>query len=120
MAETDLNKLYEAIGGLTAQVKGLRRDVQEDRRTAADYRAGMREELGKLVIRTTQLEADMTAVKAKTDKLESATDEVVVMRERALGAGTLGRWLLRIGGILLGAASGAAGVYYSMTGRPPP
>lgn len=120
MPDTNLNQIFEAIGGLTEQVKGLRRDVQDDRETAAKYRHGMRKELKDIASRTASLESDMKTVKERTHRVETVTDDVVEMRARAQGAGALGRVLLRAGLLLLSAASGAAGVWYAMTGRPPP
>lgn len=120
MPGTNLHQVYEAIGSLTAEVRGLRRDVQEDRKTASDYRAGIRDDMSKLVLRTTQLEADMGSVMRKTDELQQVTDDVKSMRQQAIGAGTAGRWALKIGGWVVSALAGAASVYYALTGRPPP
>lgn len=120
MPETSLNDLYRSIGGLTAEVKGLRRDVQEDRQTSATYRHDVREELANLILRTTYLETDMLAVKNKVEGVEKVTVEVTSLRTKAEGAGTLGRWLLRAGGWLLSAAGGFAAAWTMLTGRPPP
>lgn len=117
MPDSELNRL---VGELTAEVRGLRRDVQEDRKISADYRQGMREEIANLVLRTTHLETDLMAVKKQSDAAAEVTDKIKIMKERAIGAGTLGRWLLAAGSGVLGAAGGAAAVYTWLTGRPPP
>lgn len=120
LAGTNLNQVYEAIGALTAEVRGLRRDVQEDRKTASNYRAGVRKDIGDLVMRITHVEADMETVKRRSDEFQQASDTVKNMTAQAQGAGTLGHWLLKAGGWLLSAAAGAAAMWYQITGRPPP
>jgi hypothetical protein len=52
--------------------------------------------------------------------MQKVTNDVVQMRERVMGAGTLGRWIWRLGTIIVSAAAGAAAAYTSLTGRPPP
>lgn len=120
MTEASLNKVYEAIGGLTAEVKGLRRDVQEDRSTSATHRQGVREELANIVLRQTHLEADVATLKNKVDGMEEVTVQVRTLRNKAQGAGMMGRWLLSAGGWILGAAGWLYGAYLWFTGRPPP
>lgn len=120
MVDTSLNRLYEAIGGLTAEVRRLRRDVQEDRSTSAAHRQGVREELSNLVIRQAHIESDMLSLKNKVEGMEKVTVEVTTLRTKAAGAGTLGRGLLRLGGWLLSAAGGFATAWTLLTGRPPP
>lgn len=120
MVDTSLNNLYEAIGGLTAEVKGLRRDVQEDRSTSASHRQGVREELANMVIRQTHIETDMLALKNKVNTMEEVTVQVKTLRTKAEGAGTTGRWLLRVGITLVSFAGWLAAAYTQMTGRPPP
>lgn len=120
MTETSLNKLYEAIGGLTAEVQGLRRDTQEDRRVSADHRQGVREELANLVLRQAHLETDVSSLKDKVDAHEEVTVQIRTLRSKAEGAGTLGRWLIRIGIGVVTAAGWFIGAYTWLTGRPPP
>lgn len=115
-----MNELNRAIGELTAEVRGLRRDVQDDRTASASYRAGMRDEMGKIVMRQTHLEADVSSIKKKVEEHEQVTIEVKTLRTKAQGAGTLGRWLLKAGGWLLSAAGGFAAAWTMLTGRPPP
>lgn len=115
-----MNELNRAIGELTAEVRGLRRDVQDDRAASADYRQGIRDELGKIVMRQTYLETDVSTIRAKVDDMEQVTVQVKTMTMRAEGAGTLGRWLIKIGGWVLSAAGGFAAAYTFLTGRPPP
>lgn len=122
-----MNDLNRAIGELTAEVRGLRRDVQEDRQTSATHRQGVREELANIVKRQTHLEADVSsmqrdfeALNGKVSEHEKVTVEVKTLRTKAEGAGTVGRWLLRVGIGVVGFAGWAVGVYTWLTGRPPP
>lgn len=119
-ALTTMNELNRAIGELTAEVRGLRRDVQEDRTVAANHRQSIREELSNIVLRQTHIEADVLSLKNKVEGMEKVTVEVTTLRTKAEGAGTVGRWLLRIGIAIVSFAGWAAGLYTWMTGRPPP
>lgn len=115
-----MDELNRLIGELAAEVRGLRRDVQDDRTASASYRQGMRDEMGKIVLRQTHLESDVSSIKAKVEDMEQVTIEVKTLRTKAEGAGTLGRWLIKIGGWVLSAAGGFAAAYTLLTGRPPP
>lgn len=121
-----MNELNRAIGELTAEVRGLRRDVQEDRQTSATHRQGVREELSNMVLRQTHIENDVMGLKnefasltSKVEAHEKVTVEVTTLRTKAAGAGTVGRWLLKLGGWLLSAVGGAAAAWTLLTGRPP-
>lgn len=116
----EMNELNRAIGELTAEVRGLRRDVQDDRTASANYRKGMRDEMGKIVLRQTHLESDVSSIKAKVDDMEQVTVQVKTMTTKAQGAGTLGRWLIRIGLGVVTLAGWIVGVYTYLTGKPPP
>lgn len=93
----------------------------EDRLERADEsRASIHRRLDEVVMRTTHLEADVSSVKNKTEAIQSVTDDVVTLRSQAEGAGTLGRWLIRIGIGVVTAAGWLIGAYTYLTGRPPP
>jgi len=110
------NNVERTLGILLAKIEGI-----EKRLERADVsRAGIHQRLDQLVIRTTHLEADVFSTKSKVEAIEDVTDAVVQLRERALGAGTLGRWLLWIGGGVITAGGWAAAIYTWITGRPPP
>lgn len=115
-----MNELNRAIGELTAEVRGLRRDVQDDRRVAADHRQGVREELSNIVLRQAHIETDVLALKNKVETMEEVTVQVKTLRNRAEGAGTAGRWLLRAGIAIVTFAGWLVGAYTWFTGRPPP
>lgn len=120
LRDNGLNRIYEAIGGLTSEVKALRRDSSDDRTVSADHRQQVRQELTNLVIRTTHLEKDLLSVKKRVEDNEQVTVEVRTLRSKAQGAGTLGRLLIRFGIGLVAFVGWFVGVYTYLTGRPPP
>lgn len=113
----DLNRL---IGELTAEVRGLRRDVRDDRKASAEYRHGVREELAKLVLRQTHIEADVLSMKTKVEGMEKVTVTTTTLLTKAEGAGTLGLWLLRIGIGVVTVAGWIVGAIAWLNPRPPP
>jgi hypothetical protein len=113
MAQSSVER---TLGILLGKVEGI-----EDRLERADIsRAGIHGRLDDLVMRTTHLESDVMSVKAKTDAIQSVTDDVKKMRQQAQGAGTMGRWLIRIGIGIVTVAGWLAATYTHFTGRPPP
>jgi len=127
MTDASLNDIYKQVGELIGLQKGLDGKVDELKKDAAEaeakssaYRQGVREELGKIVMRTTHLETELHSVKAKVDAQQAITDVVKTARDHALVAGRLGTILWKIGKVLLAAAAGAATTWYSLTGKPPP
>lgn len=110
------SSVERTLGILLGKLEGI-----EDRLERADEsRAGIHRRLDEVVMRTTHLEADVSAVKKKTEAIQSVTDDVVTLRSQAQGAGTLGRWLIRIGIGVVTAAGWLLGAYTYLTGRPPP
>lgn len=122
-----LNELYRVIGELTATTKGIgekvdaiKREMAASEQSSATSRANMHRRLDELVVRTTNIESDVLSTKNRLDAVEKVTDDVETMRERAMGAGTLGRWLIRLGIGVVTLGGWLIGVYTWMTGRPPP
>lgn len=62
----------------------------------------------------------LIAVEKSVEAIRPTTVELERVRDRVVFAGSLGKALWSIGKVLLSAAAGAAGAYYSLTGRPPP
>lgn len=127
MATTSLNEIYLAIGSLTNAVEGLKEQIASNEkrnedaiRSANESRANVHRRLDDIVTRTTHLENGMVAVQKTIEEVEKVTIEVTTLRTKAQGAGSLGYWLLRIGGVVLSAAGGFAAAYTWLTGRPPP
>jgi uncharacterized protein YfcZ (UPF0381/DUF406 family) len=124
---TSLNDIYRSIGELTGAVKALGDKIEDNERRnvaaidqANESRATVHKRLDDLVDRVGHVEADTADVKRKVEAVEKVTIEVTTLRAKAEGAGTLGRWLLVIGGGVLSAAGWVIGAYTYLTGRPPP
>jgi hypothetical protein len=122
-----LNDIYKSIGELTGIVKGLSEKIEENERRntesirrADESRANVHRRLDDLVLRTTHLESDMQSTKSRVEEMGAVTDDVVKMRHKADGAGTLGRWLIRIGIGVVSVGGWIVGAYTYLTGRPPP
>ncbi len=127
MSEVNLNQIYSKLGELSAVVVGLTEKIDSNERRNVDAiheanqsRSVLRHQMDNLLIRTTHLETNMATVSTKVIAMEEVTAEVTSLRLKAQGAGTLGYWLLRLGGFVLGAAGGFAAAYTWLTGRPPP
>lgn len=127
MAQASLNDIYNEIGKLTTAVQGLQRQIDSNEKRNADSikkadesRANVHRRLDEVVMRTTHLESDMVSVKSTVAGVQNVTDDIKAMRQQAVGAGTLGVWLWKIGGWVIGAAAGFMAAYTWLTGRPPP
>ena len=94
--------------------------IEERMDKAESSRAGVHRRLDDLVMRTTHLEADVASTKAKVEGMEQVTVQTTTLITKAEGAGTLGRWLIRVGIGVVGFAGWLVGVYVWLTGRPPP
>src|SRR5688572_26511203 len=113
------SSVERTLGILLGKVEGI-----EDRLVEADQgRQLIHQRLDQLVIRTTHLESDVFTTKQAVDTtktsveaMKGVTDDVVMLRQRAEGAGTLGRWLYRIAVWSIGAAGWLIGLYTWLTG----
>lgn len=113
MPET--SNLERAIGIVLGKLDG----IEERLRHQDESRAKLYSKLDDAVIRLTHLEGDMFSVKSKVEAHEKVTVEVTTLRSKAEGAGTLGRWLIRIGIGVVTVAGWIIGAYTYITGRPP-
>lgn len=105
---------------LLGKVIGKLEAIEERLKRQDESRASLHRRLDDLVMRTTHVESDLSSMKNKVENMEQVTIEVTTMRNKAQGAGTLGRWLLKFGGWVLSAAGGFAAAWTLLTGRPPP
>ncbi|MCC0035500.1 MAG: hypothetical protein H6887_09590 [Hoeflea sp.] len=131
---TSLNDIYRSIGELTGAVKALGDKIEDNERRnvaaieqANESRANVHRRLdditataADLAKRTSHLETGIKSLTHEMGDMRMVTDDVKAMREQAKGAGTLGQWLLRFGGWVLGAAATVVSLYTWLTGRPPP
>ncbi|MGE4340946.1 MAG: hypothetical protein AB7E55_34115 [Pigmentiphaga sp.] len=121
---TEFNGKLGELGGtlkaLDDKVDEIKDDISTSESTSSAYRQGVREELAKIVIRQTHLEADVSSLKRKIEGVEEVTGQVKTLSNKAEGAGTAGRLLLRAGIAIVGFVGWALGIYTWLTGRPPP
>ncbi|MCC5777835.1 DUF1515 family protein [Nitratireductor sp. B36] len=104
------------LGQILGELKGI-----DDRlKRADDSRAVVHRRLDEVSNRLSQLEGEAETTKAKVDQMQAVTDDVVKLRTQAQGAGTVGRWLIRIGIGVVTLAGWIIGAYTWLTGRPPP
>lgn len=110
------SNIERAIGVVIGKLDGI-----EDRLDRQDEsRAALHKRVDDLILRTTHLETDMGSIRNKVDAHEKVTVEVTTLRTKAQGAGTLGRWLVRLGIGIVTVAGWIVGLYTYWTGRPPP
>lgn len=110
------SNIERSLGVVIGKLDGI-----EDRLDRQDEsRAALHRRVDELVLRQTHQEADILSIKTKVDAHEKVTAEVTTLRTKAEGAGTVGRWLIRIGIGIVTFAGWLVGVYTWMTGRPPP
>lgn len=112
--------IYQVLGELTAEVRGLRRDVQEDRKVLSSYRQAVRSDIQNMAIRLTHVETETAGLARQVDRLKRVTDDVEILRAKAAGAGLLGHWLVRIGVGVVTLGGWLYAAYTWLTGRPPP
>jgi hypothetical protein len=127
MAAASLNEIYKMLGELTAtskaidnKVDDLKKEMTASETASTTSRANVHRRLDEVVMRTTNLEADVSSVKHKVEEMESVTDDVVALRQQAAGAGTLGKGLIKVGIAVVAFAGWLIGIYTYLTGRPPP
>lgn len=104
------------LGIILGKIEGI-----EDRMEKAEAsRANMHRRLDESVTRTAHLESEFGLIKSKLEGMEKVTVQTTTLITKAEGAGTLGRWLLRIGVGVVTVAGWVVGAYTYLTGRPPP
>lgn len=94
MSDASLNEIFKAIGTLTAEVNGLRRDIQESdkradatNRRADEHRKAVHRRVDELVAEVGGLKTDMVTVKSDLSDAKNVTEEV--KRWKLMGIGAL-------------------------------
>lgn len=102
-----LNDIYKAIGGLTAEVKALRRDIEDaEKRTevgnqkADAQRAIMHRRVDDLVSEVGGVKSDLVSIQKDVTSAKRVTDDVTRWKEMGMGA-------LAVTGIAAAAVSSA-------------
>lgn len=105
MGELNLNDIYKSIGILTAEVQGLRRDMEASERRAAlenreadEKRAIVHRRIDEMVSEVGDIKTDIAAITEQVKDSKVVTDEV--RKWKLMGLGALG--VVGIGGTALG------------------
>jgi chromosome segregation ATPase len=105
MAPTSLNDIYRAIGTLSAQVEGLRRDIDASERRAGaenreadEKRAQVHRRMDDLVNEVGDIKTDIATITTQVTDSKKVTDEV--KKWKLMGLGALG--VVGIAGTALG------------------
>lgn len=115
MAERQV-RLEEQLKAVVASLATLTQqghEAAESRKRGYEAAEATRIEILGIKHRLDGLEKSVEGIRPTTAELER-------VRDRVIFAGSLGKAMWGIGKALLAAAAGAAGAWYSMTGRPPP
>ncbi|RWH17211.1 hypothetical protein EN827_31105 [Mesorhizobium sp. M1D.F.Ca.ET.184.01.1.1] len=108
-----LEERLKSIEGMLTAIADEQKAASEGRRRGYEAQERAEREMIGINFRLSAVEKSVEAIRPTTAELEKVRDRVVF-------AGSLGRVLWGVGKALISAAAGAAAVYYSMTGRPPP
>lgn len=105
MATTSLNDIYKAIGTLSAQVEGLRRDIDaferragSENREADEKRAIVHRRMDEIVSEVADIKTDIATIRDDVVDAKAVTDDV--KKWKLMGIGALG--VVGIGGTALG------------------
>ncbi|PRD42147.1 hypothetical protein C5748_18540 [Phyllobacterium phragmitis] len=102
---TSLNEIYKAIGTLSAEVQGLRREMAasekravDESREADDKRAVVHRRMDSIVGEVGEIKTEIVGIRQDATDSKKVTDEV--KRWKSMGIGALG--VVGIGGTALG------------------
>ncbi len=84
------SNIERALGIDVGKLEGIEKRLERQ----DESRAVLHQRLDDVVLRMTHVEVDVTSLRNRTDAMEEVTNQVETMRQRAIGAGTLGRWML--------------------------
>ena len=113
----------EQIGRLDERLKSIERllsIIADEQRSASEGRRRIYEAQERTEREMIGFNHRLTAVEKSVASIGPTTAELERVRDRVVFAGSLGQALWGIGKVLIGAAAGAAGAWYTLTGKPPP
>lgn len=103
----------KSIERMLLEVVSAQKEASEGRRRGYEAQERTEREMIGITYR-------LTAVESAVNNIRPTTNELERVRDRVMFAGSLGKVVWSVGKALLAAAAGAAGAWYTMTGRPPP
>jgi glucose-6-phosphate isomerase len=105
MVDLSLNDIYKSIGALTAEVQGLRRDIDaserrafSENREADEKRAQVHRRMDDIVAEVSDIKTDIATITEQVKDSKAVTDDV--KKWKLMGIGALG--VVGIGGTALG------------------
>lgn len=107
--------LHKEIGALTAGLDGIHRELQEareGRRRTYEKLEGMEKRLDRIEFRQEVAEKNLGI-------MSPTVQEFATMKMQAQGAGKMGAFLWKLGGLILAAAAGAAGMWSAFSAHFP-
>lgn len=123
MASASLAAVAERLASLEAKVDAMQvtqATLSRQDEEAARSRARIYEGIEAIKLTLVTVNHRLDVLDAADRAMQPSLAELRNLRERAAGAGTLGVWLWRFGGLLISFAAGIAAAWTAMTGRPPP
>lgn len=110
-----MDELQREIGKLTAGLEGIHRELQE----AREGRRRTYEKLEGMEKRLDRIEFRQEAAEKSLGLMSPTVQEFATMKMQAQGAGRMGAILWKLGGWILAAAAGAAGMWSAFSSHFP-
>ncbi|WP_265518983.1 hypothetical protein [Nitratireductor luteus] len=107
------NSLEKMLSSFTTEIRLELKSARDSRKAFHESHEATAKDILLISHRLETLEKEVTAIRP-------TSDEYLKMREQVRGAGTLGRWVWRIGIGVITVAGWIVGAYTYLTGRPPP
>lgn len=120
MAESDMQVEIARFDERLKSIERMMTEVVAGQKEAIDGRRRGYEAQDRIEKEVVGITYRMTSVEKSLDSIRPTTLEFERVRNNVMGAGAFGKFLWAAGKALLSAAAGAAAVYYTLTGRPPP
>lgn len=104
------DEVTQSIGAAVARTQVLLERVIEDNEDAKVSRKEQYRKMDEMGANMTEMKYRLTSVESQLAVAAPTIAEFLVIKQRVIGAGALGRWLWLIGGVLLGTVSWIAGL----------
>lgn len=99
--EMDLDSIYNVVDMLSKTINQNEIEARESRKVLYSKIDEVTKQNFSMLLKQQELEGRLKALEVSLGVVQPTINEFVTMRERARGAGALGRWLWAIGGAVL-------------------
>lgn len=110
-----MDTLNKEIGALTAGLQNIERELSE----AREGRRRTYEKLEGMERRLDRIEYQQETMRQTLGVMSPTVNEFATMKTQAQGAGRLGLFLWKLGGLIMAAAAGAAGMWTAISNHLP-